>query len=111
MCLSRKRPLEKNNLFLIVERIALIVSVFVVLTIVDQGGKIMDKQLKTYDEITLSIKDARKSCHLTQEQAAAILGYSERQYRRFEKDGVFDIQVLLRIAEAFNVDLINILFK
>lgn len=71
----------------------------------------MDKQLKSIDEIILSIRDARKSCHLTQEQAAAILGYSERQYRRFETDGVFDIQILLSIAEAFGVELINILFK
>ena len=71
----------------------------------------MDRQLKTIDEISLSIKDARKSRHMTQEQAAYLLGYSERQYRRFEKDGVYDISILLSIAKLFGVDLINILFK
>lgn len=71
----------------------------------------MDRQLKTIDEISSSIKDARKSCHLTQEEAAYRLGYSERQYRRFEKDGVYDISVLLSIAEAFHVNLIDILFN
>lgn len=71
----------------------------------------MDRQLKTIDEISLSIKDARKSNHMTQEEAAFRLGYSERQYRRFEKDGVYDISVLLSIAELFGVNLIDILFN
>lgn len=71
----------------------------------------MDRQLKTIGEISLSIKDARKMCHMTQEEAAYMLGYSERQYRRFEKDGVYDIEVLSSIAKLFGVDILNILFK
>ena len=71
----------------------------------------MDRQLRTIDEISLSIRDARKLRHMTQEEAASRLGYSERQYRRFEKDGVYDISVLLSIAKLFGVDLISILFK
>ena len=71
----------------------------------------MDRQLKNIGEISSSIKAARKLRHMTQEEAAYKLGYSERQYRRFEKDGVYDISVLVNIAELFQVELINILFK
>ena len=71
----------------------------------------MNRQLKSIDEISSSIKKARKLRHMTQEEAAELLGYSERQYRRFENEGAYDIFVLSNIAELFRVDLINILFK
>lgn len=71
---------------------------------------IMDRQLKTVDEITSCIKNARKSCQMTQEEAAYKLGYSERQYRRFETEGVYDILTINKIAKLFNIDIIDILF-
>ena len=40
---------------------------------------IMDRQIKTADKIAFCIKNARKSCKMTQEEAAQTLGYSERQ--------------------------------
>ena len=70
----------------------------------------MDRQLNTIDEISMRIKDARKERHMTQEEAAFRLGYSERQYRRFEKEGVYDIAVLKNIAMLYGVNLIDILF-
>lgn len=70
----------------------------------------MDRQLKTVDEITSCIKNARKSCQMTQEEAAYKLGYSERQYRRFETEGVYDILTINKIAKLFNIDIIDILF-
>ena len=72
---------------------------------------IMDRQIKTADKIAFCIKNARKSCKMTQEEAAQILGYSERQYRRFETEGLYDILVIDRIAALFNVDIKNILFE
>ena len=72
---------------------------------------IMDRQIKTADKIAFCIKNARKSSKMTQEEAAQILGYSERQYRRFETEGLYDILVIDRIAALFNVDIKNILFE
>ena len=71
----------------------------------------MDRHIKTADQIAFCIKNARKSCKMTQEEAAQTLGYSERQYRRFEKEGLYDISIIDRIAELFNVDIKNILFE
>ena len=72
---------------------------------------IMDRQIKTADKIAFCIKNARKSCKMTQEEAAQILGYSERQYRRFETEGLYDVSIIDRIAAVFNVDIKNILFE
>ena len=47
---------------------------------------------------------------MTQEEAAYKLGYSERQYRRFETEGVYDIFTINKIAKLFNIDIIDILF-
>ena len=72
---------------------------------------IMDRQIKTADKIAFCIKNARKSCKMTQEEAAQILGYSERQYRRFETEGLYDVSIIDRIAAVFNVDIKNILLE
>ena len=66
---------------------------------------------KTIDSkrIARSIKEIRLTNHLTQIEMAEVLGYSERQIRRLETDGTFDIGVINLIAMKFNVSAIDIL--
>ena len=40
---------------------------------------------------------------------ADVLGYSERQIRRLETDGTFNLEVLNLIALTFNVSVMDIL--
>ena len=66
---------------------------------------------KTIDSkgIARSIKDVRLKNNLTQIEMADVLGYSERQIRRLETDGTFNLEVLNLIALTFNVSVIDIL--
>ena len=66
---------------------------------------------KTIDSkgIARSIKDVRLKNNLTQIEMADVLGYSERQIRRLETDGTFNLEVLNLIALAFNVSVMDIL--
>ena len=47
---------------------------------------------------------------MTQEDLATILGYSERQVRRLETNGTYNLYVINLIAETFNVEITDILF-
>jgi DNA-binding XRE family transcriptional regulator len=47
---------------------------------------------------------------MTQEDMADILGYSERQIRRLETTGTYNLYVISLIAETFNVEITDILF-
>ena len=66
---------------------------------------------KTIDSkrIARSIKDVRLKNNLTQIEMADVLGYSERQIRRLETDGTFNLEVLNLIALTFNVSVMDIL--
>ena len=66
---------------------------------------------KTIDSkgIARSIKDDRLKNNLTQIEMADVLGYSERQIRRLETDGTFNLEVLNLIALTFNVSVMDIL--
>jgi transcriptional regulator with XRE-family HTH domain len=66
---------------------------------------------KTIDSkgIARSIKDVRLKNNLTQIEMADVLGYSERQIRRLETDGTFNLEVLNLIALTFNVSIMDIL--
>ena len=66
---------------------------------------------KTIDSkgIARSIKDVRLQNNLTQIEMADVLGYSERQIRRLETDGTFNLEVLNLIALTFNVSVMDIL--
>ena len=68
---------------------------------------------KTIDSkgIARSIKDVRLKNNLTQIEMADVLGYSERQIRRLETDGTFNLEVLNWIAWTFNVSVMDILSK
>ena len=68
---------------------------------------------KTIDSkgIARSIKDVRLKNNLTQIEMADVLGYSERQIRRLETDGTFNLEVLNLIALTFNVSVMDILSK
>ena len=66
---------------------------------------------KTIDSkgIARSIKDVRLKNNLTQNEMADVLGYSERQIRRLETDGTFNLEVLNLIALTFNFSVMDIL--
>ena len=66
---------------------------------------------KTIDSkgIARSIKDVRLKNNLTQIEMADVLGYSERQIRRLETNGTFNLEVLNLIALTFNVSVMDIL--
>ena len=66
---------------------------------------------KTIDSkrIARSIKNVRLENNLTQIEMADILGYSERQIRRLETDGTYNLEVLNLIAITFNVSILDIL--
>jgi uncharacterized protein YggU (UPF0235/DUF167 family) len=42
---------------------------------------------------------------------AEVLGYSERQVRRLETDGTYNLEVINLIAKTFNVSVKDILFE
>ena len=66
---------------------------------------------KTIDSVRIarSIKEIRLANHLTQIEMAECLGYSERQIRRLETVGSFNLDVLNLIAITFNISVIDIL--
>ena len=59
--------------------------------------------------IARNIKNVRLMNNLTQIEMADTLGYSERQIRRLETNGTYDIGVINLIAITFNVSALNIL--
>lgn len=61
--------------------------------------------------IARSIKQVRLENNLTQIEMAEVLGYSERQIRRLETDGTYNLEVINLIATTFNVSVKDILFK
>ena len=68
---------------------------------------------KTIDSkgIARSIKNVRLENHLTQIEMADVLGYSERQIRRLETDGTYNLEVINLIASTFNVSVMDILLN
>ena len=68
---------------------------------------------KTIDSLGIArnIKSLRLANHLTQLEMGEQLGYSERQIRRLETNGTYDIGVINLIAEIFNVSVLDILFE
>ena len=66
---------------------------------------------KTIDSkgIARSIKNVRLENNLTQIERADVLGYSERQIRRLETNGTYNLEVLNLIALTFNVSIMDIL--
>ena len=66
---------------------------------------------KTIDSLRIgkNIKDLRLANHMTQIELGELLGYSERQIRRLETNGTYDIGVVNLIALTFNVSALNIL--
>ena len=66
---------------------------------------------KTIDSsrIGKNIKGLRLANHMTQIELGELLGYSERQIRRLETNGTYDIGVVNLIALTFNVSALNIL--
>ena len=66
---------------------------------------------KTIDSLRIgkNIKDLRLANHMTQIELGELLGYSERQIRRLETNGTYDISVVNLIATTFNVSALNIL--
>ena len=66
---------------------------------------------KTIDSLRIgkNIKDLRLANHMTQIELGEVLGYSERQIRRLETNGTYDIGVVNLIALTLNVSALNIL--
>ncbi|MDD4211890.1 MAG: helix-turn-helix transcriptional regulator [Bacilli bacterium] len=61
--------------------------------------------------IALNIKNLRLSRNMTQFDMGDLLGYSDRQIRRLEKEGTMNIEVVNLIAKVFNIPVESILFK
>ena len=66
---------------------------------------------KTIDSLRIgkNIRELRLANQLTQIEMGERLGYSERQIRRLETNGTYDIGVVNLIAITFNVSALNIL--
>ena len=66
---------------------------------------------KTIDSqgIARNIKQIRLSNNLTQVEMGDVLGYSERQIRRLETEGTYDIGVVNLIAMTFDISALDIL--
>ena len=67
---------------------------------------------KTIDSLRIArnIKRLRLENFMTQEDMAEVLGYSERQVRRLETEGTYNLYVINLIAETFDVPILDILF-
>ena len=61
--------------------------------------------------IARSIKNVRLENNLTQIEMAEVLGYSERQIRRLETEGTYNLEVLNLIAITFGVSVKDILLS
>jgi len=55
-----------------------------------------------------NLTQLRKSYNYSQIELAKLLGYSERQYRRLEKEGTNNISVVLKIASFFNIPFVEL---
>ena len=66
---------------------------------------------KTIDSLRIgqNIRKLRLANKMTQVELGDTLGYSERQIRRLETEGTYDIGVVNLIATTFNVSALNIL--
>ena len=66
---------------------------------------------KTIDSsrIGKNIRELRLANGMTQIEMGELLGYSERQIRRLETNGTYDIGVVNLIATSFNVSALSIL--
>lgn len=67
---------------------------------------------KTIDSLRIAknIKGVRLANHMTQEDMASLLGYSERQIRRLETEGTYNLCVINLIALTFDINAQDILF-
>ncbi len=70
----------------------------------------MEKTIDSF-RIAENIKFLRISNNLTQIELAEALGYSERQIRRLETNGTFNLEVINLIAVKFNISALDILSK
>ncbi len=61
--------------------------------------------------IALNIKKLRLSRNMTQFDMGDLLGYSDRQIRRLEKEGTMNIEVVNLVAKVFSTSVESILFK
>ena len=68
----------------------------------------MEKTIDSF-RIAENIKFLRISNNLTQIELAEALGYSERQIRRLETNGTFNLEVINLIAMKFNISALDIL--
>lgn len=66
---------------------------------------------KTIDSLRIgkNIRELRLANGMTQIEMGELLGYSERQIRRLETNGTYDIGVVNLIATSFNVSALSIL--
>lgn len=67
---------------------------------------------KTIDSLRIAqnIRKLRLENFMTQEDMAMALGYSERQIRRLETIGTYNLYIISLIAEYFDVEITDILF-
>ena len=70
----------------------------------------MNELVRT-ETIARNIKRLRLRRHLSQGALGEMLGYSTRQIRRLETDGTCSLEVVNRIASAFEVSTLSILLR
>ena len=68
-------------------------------------------ELITTQTIAHNIRRLRAERCLSQAELGDILGYSVRQIRRLETDGTCSLEVVNRIALAFEVSTLSILLR
>ena len=68
-------------------------------------------ELITTQTIARNIRRLRAERRLSQAELGDILGYSVRQIRRLETDGTCSLEVVNRIASAFEVSTLSILLR
>ena len=68
-------------------------------------------ELITTQTIAHNIRRLRAERRLSQAELGDILGYSVRQIRRLETDGTCSLEVVNRIALAFEVSTLSILLR
>ena len=68
-------------------------------------------ELITTQTIAHNIRRLRAERRLSQAELGDILGYSVRQLRRLETDGTCSLEVVNRIASAFEVSTLSILLR
>lgn len=66
---------------------------------------------KTIDSLRIAenIRILRQKNKLTQVEMADKLGYSERQVRRLETSGTYNLEVINLISKVFNISALDIL--